>query len=204
MLTTMDALHSAGACSDAKLWSKGEGFDAAPFGVALAACQRGDWLLWWAGKGVRAGWLSRLDLLCLVDAIGAPAKTRQLSERCYRETLAWLGTPSAYAMCREMRGARALERPMDRELATRAQAACVSAIAIEGVGAMAEIMAGVGAFQAMAEDVPARGSLLATMAGRVRAWVHSHPSAGPWWSVLRTQKADPPAEGAGGGPAASA
>ena len=41
-----DSLERHGACAEAVTWARG--FDS--FDAAWAACERGDWMLWWAGR----------------------------------------------------------------------------------------------------------------------------------------------------------
>ena len=41
-----DSLERHGACAEAVTWARG--FDS--FDAAWSACERGDWMLWWAGR----------------------------------------------------------------------------------------------------------------------------------------------------------
>ena len=64
-LKSMSAKHletlllSLGACEDALLWSEGKTLK-----VAWSTCDRGDWLLWLAGRMEgREGWVTRQELV---------------------------------------------------------------------------------------------------------------------------------------------
>jgi len=97
-------LIKLGACSEALSWSKGKSLK-----IVWETCERGDWMLWLAGKMIDAeGWPSRQDVVlaacdCVEPALKYVAKDEDRPRKCTDVARRWA---EGKASIEELRTAR--------------------------------------------------------------------------------------------------
>src|SRR5215471_15219999 len=128
-------LIKLGACSEALSWSKGKSLK-----IVWETCERGDWMLWLAGKMIDAeGWPSRQDVVlaacdCVEPALKYVAKDEDRPRKCTDVARRWA---EGKASIEELRTARR-DADAAASAAYAAAAAYASAAASDASAAAAD------------------------------------------------------------------